>query len=190
MSIPLPTNCLGQERRLLGAAAKQLAEFKPDLIDLNFGCPVKKVVKNNGGSAVLRDLELMREIISETVSSVDLPVTVKMRAGWDHDHLVIQEATKLAVEAGAKILTLHARTRADKYDHPARWEYIREMKKYASVPVIGNGDVDSPEKAKQMLEETGCDMVHGGPCFTRTTLDFRGNKRVSGRRKTDARTTL
>ncbi|GAB4325087.1 MAG: tRNA dihydrouridine synthase DusB [Candidatus Zixiibacteriota bacterium] len=156
---PVAFQLFGAKTQTFGVAAKQLAAFNPDLIDLNFGCPVKKVVKNNGGSAILRDLELMRDIVYETVNSVDLPVTVKMRAGWDHDHLVFQEAAKLAVEAGAKVLTLHARTRSDKYEDPARWEYIREMKRYAAVPVIGNGDVDSPQKARQMLDETGCDMV-------------------------------
>ncbi len=159
---PVAYQLFGSKTQTFGAAARQLAAFQPDLIDLNFGCPVKKVVKNNGGSAILRDLKLMHDIVYETAHSVDLPVTVKMRAGWDHDHLVYQEAAKLAVEAGAKVLTLHARTRSDKYEDPARWEYIREMKKYAPVPVIGNGDVDSAPRARQMLEETGCDMVMVG----------------------------
>ncbi|MBD3299597.1 MAG: tRNA dihydrouridine synthase DusB, partial [candidate division Zixibacteria bacterium] len=102
---PVAYQLFGSKTQTFGAAARQLAALQPDLIDLNFGCPVKKVVKNNGGSAVLRDLKLMHDIVYETAHSVELPVTVKMRAGWDHDHLVYQEAAKLAVAAGAKVLT-------------------------------------------------------------------------------------
>lgn len=159
---PVAYQLFGSKIETFGTAARQLAEFKPDLIDLNFGCPVKKVVKNNGGSAVLKDLDLMYQIVREACSAVELPVTVKMRAGWDNENLVHHEAARLSVEAGAKALTLHARTRADKYESPARWEYIREMKESVSIPVIGNGDVDGPERAKQMLDETGCDAIMVG----------------------------
>jgi len=160
---PVAFQLFGAKTESFGEAARQLEEYGPDMIDLNFGCPVKKVVKSNGGAAVLRDLKLMESIVREACGAVSLPVTVKMRAGWDHDNLVYRDAAELAVDAGATALTLHARTRSDSYGAPADWRYVTDLKSHiASVPVIGNGDVDSPESAKAMLDETGCDAVMVG----------------------------
>jgi len=160
---PVAYQLFGARTETFGRAAKQLEEYGPDLIDLNFGCPVKKVVKSNGGAAILRDLELMGSIIREACGAVSLPVTVKMRAGWDHENLVYRDAAQMAVAAGASALTLHARTRTDSYGAPADWKYVTDLKSFISgVPVIGNGDVDSPESAKAMLEQTGCDAIMVG----------------------------
>lgn len=159
---PVAYQLFGSRIETFGAAAKQLAEHHPDIIDLNFGCPVKKVVGKNGGAAVLKDLELMGNIIGETCAAVALPVTVKMRAGWDHDHLVYLEAAQMAAARGAQAITLHARTRIDGYEAAAHWDYIADLKRLLSVPLIGNGDVDSPEGAKAMLDKTGCDAVMVG----------------------------
>ncbi len=160
---PVAFQLFGAKTETFGEAAKQLEEYGPDLIDLNFGCPVKKVVKSNGGAAVLRDLKLMESIVREACGAVALPVTVKMRAGWDRDNLVYRDAAQMAVEAGATALTLHARTRSDSYGSPADWKYVTDLKSLiTSVPIIGNGDVDSPESAKAMLDETGCDAVMVG----------------------------
>lgn len=159
---PVAYQLFGSKTQTFGQAARQLAEYRPDMIDLNFGCPVKKVVRSNGGASCLRDLDLMQGIVAETCRAVNLPVTVKMRAGWDHETLVYQDAARLSVEAGAKAITLHARTRADAYETKARWEYITDLKPHLTVPLIGNGDVDSPEAALAMLRETGCDAVMVG----------------------------
>jgi tRNA-dihydrouridine synthase B len=159
---PVAFQLFGSRIQTFSVAAKQLEELGPDLIDLNFGCPVKKVVKKNGGAAVLRDLELMGKIVAETSGAVSVPVTVKMRAGWDQDGLVYHDAALIAVDAGAKVLTLHARTRADSYEAPACWDYIADLKAISTVPVIGNGDIDSPQRARDMLERTGCDAVMVG----------------------------
>jgi len=165
---PVAYQLFGARVQTFGAAARMLAAFHPDLLDLNFGCPVRKVTGKNGGASVLRDLDLLAEIVRATVDAVDLPVTVKMRAGWDSETLVFCEAAARAVEAGAQAVTLHARTRADgawgpKYAGAANWDYISELKKsLTSVPIIGNGDVVSPETAKAMLDLTGCDAVMVG----------------------------
>jgi len=160
---PVAFQLFGAKTETFGQAARQLEQFGPDLIDLNFGCPVKKVVKSNGGAAILKDLKLMESIVREACGAVALPVTVKMRAGWDRDNLVYRDAALLAVDAGATALTLHARTRSDSYGSPADWTYVTDLKsQITSVPVIGNGDVDSPESAKAMFDETGCDAVMVG----------------------------
>jgi tRNA-dihydrouridine synthase B len=159
---PVAYQLFGSRVETFAAAARQLAEFNPDMIDLNFGCPVKKVVGKNGGAAILKDLDLMARIVREACGAVPLPVTVKMRAGWDHDHLVYQEAALAAVAEGAKAVTLHARTRIDGYETAARWAYIADLKSALKVPVIGNGDVESPEDACAMLEQTACDAVMVG----------------------------
>jgi nifR3 family TIM-barrel protein len=159
---PVAYQLFGSKIETFATAARQLAAFSPDIIDLNFGCPVKKVVGKNGGAAILKDLTLMARIVRETCAAVSLPVTIKMRAGWDHDHLVYQEAAHVAVAEGAKAVTLHARTRVDGYETAARWAYVADLKSALGVPVIGNGDVDSPEDARAMLDQTGCDAVMVG----------------------------
>lgn len=165
---PVAYQLFGAKTELFASAAQALEKNGPDLIDLNFGCPVKKVIKGNAGAAILRDLDLLYSIVHSVVDSVSIPVTVKMRAGWDADNLVFNEAAECAVKAGAQAVTLHARTRSDgnwglQYSGGARWEWIAELKKtIRSVPIIGNGDVDSPDSAVAMFEQTGCDAVMVG----------------------------
>lgn len=165
---PVAHQLFGARIETFGRAAKMLAVYGPDLLDLNFGCPVRKVVGKNGGASVLRDLDLLTDIVKETVDAVSLPVTIKMRAGWDAETLVYCEAADRAISAGAQAITLHARTRQDgawgpKYAAPAKWEYIRDLKHHESrVPIIGNGDVNSPESARAMFDETGCDAIMVG----------------------------
>lgn len=165
---PVAFQLFGARLQTFGAAARLLAASGPDLIDLNFGCPVRKVVGKNGGASILRDLDLLEGIVRETVDAVPLPVTVKMRAGWDAQTLVYLEAADRSIRAGARAITLHARTRQDgawgpKYAGAAKWEYIKGLKAHESrVPIIGNGDVNSPETAQAMLSDTGCDAVMVG----------------------------
>ncbi len=165
---PVAFQLFGARVETFGRAARMLATHNPDMLDLNFGCPVRKVVGKNGGASVLRDLDLLGDIVRETVNAVPLPVTIKMRAGWDVENLVYLEAADRAINAGAVAITLHARTRQDgawgpKYAGPAKWEYIRDLKAHESrVPIIGNGDVTSAGSAKAMFDETGCDAIMVG----------------------------
>lgn len=162
---PVAFQLFGARVETFGKAARLLAAHNPDLLDLNFGCPVGKVVGKNGGASLLRDLDLLERIVKETVDAVPLPVTIKMRAGWDAENLVYLEAADRAIRAGAVAITLHARTRQDgawgpKYAGPAKWDYIRDLKANESrVPIIGNGDVVSPQTASDMLEQTRCDAI-------------------------------
>jgi tRNA-dihydrouridine synthase B len=146
----------------MGQAARITAErYRPDVIDLNFGCPVKKVVNKNGGSAVLKDLKLTEDIVASVVQGAgEVPVTIKMRIGWDDTCPVYREVGQIAQKVGARALTLHARSRAKGFSGEANWETIKELK--ASAPdltVIGNGDVLTPQDAERMLADTGCDGV-------------------------------
>lgn len=142
------------------AAAITRDEFKPDLIDINFGCPVKKVVNKNGGSAVLRDLKLTEDIIRATVEgAAPIPVTIKIRTGWDDSHPVFDKIGPIAQEAGAKAITMHARSRAKGFSGEADWSSIRILKQTVDIPVIGNGDIHTAVDVKRMIDETGCDGV-------------------------------
>jgi nifR3 family TIM-barrel protein len=161
---PLGVQLFGANPEVLGEAAGIVAQrFKPDLIDLNFGCPVKKVVNKNGGAAVLKDMNLTEAIIRTAVRGAgEIPVTVKIRSGWDDAHPVYLEAGRIAEAAGAAAITLHARSRAGAFSGKADWGDIKRLKEALSIPVIGNGDVTSPADARRMLDETGCDAVMVG----------------------------
>jgi len=156
---PIGVQLFGADPEIMHQAARVVSEMKPDIIDLNFGCPVKKVVRKNGGAAVLKDLGLTRELVSATVSAGDIPVTVKLRSGWDEASKVFAEAGKVCEEAGASAITLHARTRAGQFAGRACWEDIKRLKEIVAVPVIGNGDIRSGEDAARMIDMTGCDAV-------------------------------
>ncbi len=147
----------GKDESLAGAA--QVAEgFKPDFIDINCGCWVKNHVARNEGAGLLRDLPLFEKIVRSTVKATKLPVTVKTRLGWDHDSIVILEVAKMIEQAGAQALTIHCRTRSQAHNGFADWDWLAKVKNAIKIPVIGNGDVTTPEDAKAMLE-TGCDGV-------------------------------
>ncbi len=151
----------GREEAMEGATKVAIAN-KPDIIDINFGCPVYKIVKKGAGSACLKDLDMMERMAGSVVDAAgDFPVTVKTRLGWDDNTIRIQEVGLMLQKLGVKALTVHARTRCQKYKGDARWEYLKKLKNTPGleIPIIGNGDVDSPIMAKKMFDDTGVDGV-------------------------------
>ena len=156
---PVGIQLFGSDPRKLAEAAREAARLGPDIIDLNFGCPVKKVVKRNGGSALLCNLPLMEQIVAAVVEAVELPVTAKIRLGWSRESLNYMETTRMLEENGACAITMHGRTRDQKFSGVADWGPIAEVKSVATVPVIGNGDVRSGADFLRMKAETGCDAV-------------------------------
>lgn len=159
---PTAVQLFGSEPETMAQAAEMALEHKPEAIDINFGCPVPKVAGNGGGSALMKDPELAGRIVEAVVRAVDIPVTVKFRAGWDSEHINAVEFAKICEEAGAAALTVHGRTRMQMFAPPVDLDIIRRVKKAVNIPVIGNGDVDSPQAAKRMYDETGCDLVMVG----------------------------
>ena len=143
---------------LAEAAIKAVAEGA-DTVDINMGCPVNKITKNGGGSSLLRQPEVAEAIVREVVKAVDVPVTVKTRIGWNDNEITILDFAKRMEDAGAKMITVHGRTRAQGYNGNARWEWITRVKEVLSIPVIGNGDIFSVEAAVRCLEQTGADGV-------------------------------
>ncbi len=158
---PISQQIFGSDKDSFVYAAKYIYEhMHPDIIDINMGCPVPKVaVKAQAGSALLKNPEKVKEIISAVVESVPIPVTVKIRSGWDKDHINAVEIAKVCESAGASAITVHGRTRAEGYSGHSDWNIIKEVKRAVRIPVIGNGDIHTCYDAKKMLEETGCDAV-------------------------------
>ncbi|WP_018028735.1 tRNA dihydrouridine synthase DusB [Porphyromonas somerae] len=161
---PVAIQLYGRDATTMAEAAKVAEEASPELIDLNFGCPVKKVAGKGAGAGMLRDIPLMLEIIRSVVNAVELPVTVKTRLGWDSDHIIIEELAEQIQEAGAQALTIHGRTRSQMYKGEADWEPIARVKlnPNITIPIIGNGDVTSGEIALERFETTGVDAVMVG----------------------------
>lgn len=161
-------------------AAKYIEKtMKPDIIDINMGCPVPKVaLRAQAGSALLKNPQKIREIVSAVVAAVNVPVTVKIRSGWDSEHINAVEVAKICEEAGASAITVHPRTRKQGYSGKADWLIIKNVKDNVSIPVIGNGDIKTPEDAKRMLNETGCDAIMigrgllGNPWLIRNILNY------------------
>jgi len=156
---PIGIQLFGSDPEKLARAAVTAARVGPDLIDLNFGCPVKKVVKRNGGSALLCNLPLMREIVAAVIEAVDLPVTAKIRLGWSEGTVNYMETTRMLEETGACAITVHGRTRDQGFRGTAEWEPIARIKEAASVPIVGNGDVWNAGDYLRLRRETGCDAV-------------------------------
>lgn len=156
---PVSIQIFGSDPALMAEAAQMIAAHGADLIDINMGCPVPKIVKNGEGAALLRRLPLAREIIKAVVDSVRIPVTVKCRLGWDASELVAVSLAKMAEDSGAAAVAVHGRTREQFYQGRANWDEIGRVKQAVGIPVIGNGDVDSPAAAEALLAKTGCDGV-------------------------------
>jgi tRNA-dihydrouridine synthase B len=159
---PFGIQIFGGREEAMEGATKVARANNPDLIDINFGCPVYKIVKKGAGSACLKDLDMMERMAGSVVDAAgDVPVTVKTRLGWDDNTIRIREVALMLQNLGVKALTVHARTRCQKYKGDARWEYLKMLKETPGleIPVIGNGDVTSPEMAKKMFDETGVDGV-------------------------------
>jgi nifR3 family TIM-barrel protein len=159
---PLSMQLFGSDVESMVAAAKLVNKSNADIIDINMGCPVPKVTKPGGGCALMRDLNKAEAIINAVVQTVDKPVTVKMRKGWDEQEVNVIELARIAEQAGASAVTVHGRTRMQMYSGQADWDIIKDVVKAVTIPVIGNGDVNSAKEAKRMLEHTGCDGVMVG----------------------------
>lgn len=157
---PLSLQIFGGEKESLIEAAKFVDQnTNADIIDINMGCPVPKITKSDAGAKWLLDPNKIYEMVSAVVDVVEKPVTVKMRMGWDPEHILAIENAQAVQRAGGKAVSLHGRTRVQMYEGKADWNIIREVKQSVEIPVIGNGDVQTPQDAKRMLEETGCDGV-------------------------------
>lgn len=161
MERPIAQQIFGSDVDSFVKAAKLVEDkMHPDIIDINMGCPVPKVaIKSQAGSALLKNPDKIKEIVSAVVKAVSVPVTVKIRSGWDANSVNAVEVAKVIEEAGASAITVHGRTRSQGYSGNADWNIIKQVKEMVSIPVIGNGDVTSAEKAKEMLDFTGCDAV-------------------------------
>ncbi len=155
---PLAVQIFGSDVEAIKYSVKYLNDFA-DIIDINMGCPAPKVVKNGDGSKLLLNLDLVKEIVEGAVSEAKVPITVKMRIGWDSEHIVALEAAKIIEDAGASAIAVHGRTRSQFYSGTADWNIIKQIKGNANIPIIGNGDIRTPQDAKRMLEQTNVDAI-------------------------------
>jgi len=156
---PLAIQIFGNKPDIMGDAATKVVQLKPDFIDINMGCPAKKVCGSGNGAALLKDPDLIFRITERVVKSVSLPVSAKIRIGWDNDSLNYLEIINALEAGGADFITVHGRTRSQHYSGYANWDIIREICSKSTVPIIGNGDIDSYEKAYEMMEFAGCAAV-------------------------------
>ena len=183
---PLAQQIFGSDVDSFVEAAKYINDnMHPDIIDINMGCPVPKVaVRSQAGSALLKNPDKIFEIVSAVVNAVDIPVTVKIRSGWDSKSINAVEVAKLIEKAGASAICVHPRTRSQGYSGRADWNIIKQVKDAVNIPVIGNGDIKTPEDAKKMIEETNCDAVMigrgvlGNPWLIKNTINYLDGKDI------------
>ncbi len=183
---PISQQIFGSDIDSFVYAAKYIEKnMKPDIIDINMGCPVPKVaLRAQAGSALLKNPEKVYEIVKAVVETVNVPVTVKIRSGWDSNNINAVQIAKLIEKAGASAITIHARTRAQGYSGKADWNIIKQVKENVKIPVIGNGDIKTCYDAKRMIEETNCDAVMigrgciGNPWLIKETVEYLENNKV------------
>lgn len=156
---PIAIQVFGREEDVLSQAVKIIAEKEPDIIDFNLGCPAPKVVKSGYGSALMKEPKQVEKAVKAMTESVDLPITVKIRTGWDKDNINAVEVAEVAEAAGAKAVAVHGRSREEFYTGQADWSIIQDVVNAVSIPVIGNGDIFTPQDAERMLTETDCDGI-------------------------------
>ena len=163
---PAGIQLFGDDPAVMAEAARRAMDFAPDVIDINMGCPAPKVNSSGGGASLMKNPTLCAKIVEAVANAVQVPVTVKIRKGWDEHSINGVEVAKRCEAAGAQAITIHGRTRAQMYAPSADWDYIAQVKRAVGIPVIGNGDVVTPEDAARMLEQTGCDavMIGRGAC--------------------------
>jgi nifR3 family TIM-barrel protein len=178
---PISAQLFGSDPKVMAEAARMVEDLGFDLVDLNLGCPAKKVVKCNGGSGLLRDLPAIGEIFQAVRAAVTVPFTVKFRAGWNDENIICAELAKMAEDCGLDAVALHARTREQGYSGQARWDWIAAIKDAVKLPVIGNGDVRTPEDACAMVTQTGCDAVMIGRMAPANPWIFRQIEQYSAR---------
>lgn len=181
---PVAAQIFGNDIEAMSVATKKVSKVA-EIVDINMGCPAPKVVKNGDGSKLMLDLEKARDIIVAVVQNASVPVTLKMRKGWDNEHIVAVELAKIAQQSGVAAITIHGRTREEFYTGKADWQIIKHVKQTVSIPVIGNGDIITPEHARQMLEQTGCDGIMigrasiGNPWIFREVQEYLQGKEIT-----------